>query len=89
MAEKTVRDYRKIIGSIAEDDQSMYGMLTSSLKFKSNFALGGAAILFLYAISRQKQWLPYTILGLLLGAGAGWLIEEFKAELSGEKEVNE
>jgi lipoprotein signal peptidase len=86
MATKTVREYRKIIGSIADNDESMYGMLTGSLKLKSNFALGGAAILFLYAISRQKQWFPYTLMGLILGAGLGWLVEEIKAELHGEKD---
>lgn len=78
---KSVREYRKIIGGIAEDDQSMMGMLSGSIRMKTNFALGGGAVFFLYAIARGHKWIPYTIIGMMLGAGLGWLVEEIRNEI--------
>ncbi len=77
----TVRTYRNSIKKLADDGQSVYGILADTGKLTSNFALGGAAIFFLYAISKHKNWLPYTVLGLLVGSGIGWVVAEVKKEL--------
>ena len=82
----TIRKYRNSIKKLSDDGQSVYGMLVDTGRMTSNFAIGGGALFFLYAISKRQSWLPYTIAGLVLGSGLGWMISEVKKELEEIKE---
>jgi hypothetical protein len=56
-------------------DQTFLTGFSDSIKTKTNFAMGGAAIGFIYAIFNRLGWVNYTVGGLVVGALTGYAID--------------
>lgn len=70
-------------------DSGFFGIMSGSAKFKTGFAVGGAVIGFVYAISRQKQGIMgYVLMGLIVGAMTGWTADYLMKNFNEQEKDN-
>lgn len=61
-------------------NQSVYGNMRDHIKIRAGFVVGGGAVGFFYAASQQRNWVPYTLGGLVLGGVISWIYSNVKPD---------
>lgn len=61
----------------ATASRTMSSNFSDSIKMKTNFAMAGGVIGFIYAIANRLAWVNYTIGGLVIGAATGFAVDAF------------